>query len=114
MTTLSNSVHLIGHLGNDPEIKTFGNEHTKARFSLATDDYYRDNEGKRTKETQWHNIIAWGKTAEIAEKILTKGKEVAIQGKLVNRSWEDKDGAKHYITEVVANEIMALGKKIDS
>lgn len=111
MTTLRNSVHLIGHLGNDPEIKTFGNNRSMVRFSLATNDYYRDAEGKQTKETQWHNIIAWGKTAEIAEKILSKGRETAIQGKLVNRSWEDKDGVKHYMTEVVANEILAFGNK---
>ena len=111
MTTLRNSVNLIGRLGNDPEIKTFGNDRSMARFSLATDDYYRDSEGKQTKETQWHNIVAWGKTAEIAEKILAKGKEAAIQGKLVNRSWEDKDGTKRYITEVVVSEIMVFGKE---
>jgi len=110
MTTLRNSVHLIGRLGNDPEMKNFGNDRSMARFSLATDDYYRDSEGKQTKETQWHNIVAWGKTAEIAEKILSKGKEAAIHGKLVNRSWEDKEGTKHYITEVVVSEIMAFGK----
>lgn len=111
MTTLRNSVNLIGHLGNDPEIKTFGNDRSMARFSVATNDYYRDSEGKQTKETQWHNIVAWGKTAEIAEKILAKGKEAAIRGKLVNRSWEDKEGMKHYITEVVANEILVFGSE---
>jgi single-strand DNA-binding protein len=109
MTTLRNSVNLIGHLGNDPEMKTFGENRRMARFSLATNDYYTDSEGKRVTETQWHNIVAWGKTAEIAEKLLKKGKETAIQGKLVNRSWEDKEGSKHYITEVIASEILLFG-----
>jgi len=109
MTTLKNSVNLIGRLGNDPEMKTFGENRRMARFSLATNDYYNDSEGNRVTETQWHNIVAWGKTAEIAEKLLNKGKEAAIQGKLVNRSWEDKEGEKHYITEVVANEILIFG-----
>ncbi len=111
MTTLRNSVHLIGRLGNDPEMKTFGNDRSMARFSLATNDFYRDSEGKQVQETQWHNVVAWGKTADIAEKLLIKGRETAIQGKLVNRSWEDKDGVKHYITEVVANEIVVFGKE---
>lgn len=110
MTTLRNSVQLIGHLGNDPEMKTFGNDRSMARFSLATNEYYRDGNGKQTQETQWHNIVAWGKTAEIAEKLLSKGKEAAIQGKLISRSWEDKDGNKRFITEVVANEILVFGK----
>ena len=111
MTTLRNSVHLIGRLGNDPEMKTFGNNRNSARFSLATDDYYRDSEGKQVKETQWHNVVAWGKTADVVGKLLTKGRETAIQGKLVNRSWEDKDGNKHYITEVVAGEVVVFGKE---
>ncbi len=113
MTTLRNSVNLIGRLGNDPEMKTFGENRRMARFSLATNDYYNDSEGKRVTETQWHNIVAWGKTAEIAEKLLNKGKETAIQGKLVNRSYEDKEGNKHYITEVVAGEILVFGNGKD-
>jgi len=111
MTTLRNSVHLIGRLGTDPEMKTFGNDRSMARFSLATNDFYRDSEGKQVQETQWHNIVAWGKTADIAEKLLIKGRETAIQGKLVNRSWEDKEANKHYITEVVASEILVFGNK---
>jgi len=109
MTILRNSVNLIGHLGNDPEMKTFGENRRMARFSIATNDYYNDSEGKRVTETQWHNIVAWGKTAEIAEKLLNKGREAAIQGKLVNRSYDDKEGNKHYITEVIANEILVFG-----
>jgi len=109
MTTLRNSVNLIGRLGNDPEMKTFGENRRKARFSLATNEYYTDSEGKRVTETQWHNVIAWGKIAEIAEKLLSKGKETAIHGKLVSRSYDDKEGNKHYITEVLANEILVFG-----
>jgi single-strand DNA-binding protein len=109
MNSLRNSVTLIGRLGNDPEMRTLGDNRRVVHFSLATNDYYTDSEGKRVTETQWHNIVAWGKTAEIAEKLLKKGKECAIQGKLANRSWEDKEGNKHYITEVIANEIVVFG-----
>ncbi len=109
MNALRNSVNLIGRLGNDPEVKTVGDNRRLARFSIATNDYYNDSKGNRVTETQWHNIVAWGKTAEVAEKFLVKGKEVAIQGKLVTRTWEDKEGEKHYITEIIANEILALG-----
>jgi single-strand DNA-binding protein len=111
MTTLRNSVQLIGRLGNDPESTTYAENKTKVRFSLATSDYYNDKDGERQEETQWHNIVAFGKTAEIAEKYLDKGKEIAISGKLTSRSWDDKDGNTKYITEVIANEILMLGNK---
>jgi len=109
MTTLRNSVNLIGRLGNDPEMRTVGNDRRMARFSIATNDYYYDKKGARVEETIWHNVVAWGKTADVAEKILSKGREAAIQGKLVTRSYEDKDGNKQFITEVVANEILVFG-----
>ena len=111
MSTLRNSVQLIGRLGNDPEISTFGENKNKARFSIATSDSYVDKNGERVEETQWHNVIAWGAVAQIAEKYLKKGNETAILGKLTHREWVDKDNQKHYITEVVANEILLLGKK---
>ena len=111
MTTLRNSVNLIGRLGIDPETKTFGDNKSKVRFSLATSDFYKDKDGERQQETQWHNIVAWGKTGEIAEKYLKKGSEVAVSGKLTYRSWEDKEGHTNYITEIVANEIQMLGAK---
>ena len=111
MTTLKNSVTLIGRLGADPEMKTLSNDRKVAHFSLATDEYYRDKNGEMVKDTQWHNVTAWNGNAKIAEKFLTKGKEVAIHGKLNNRSWEDKDGNKHYITEVVTNEIVVFFKE---
>ncbi len=109
MTTLRNSVQLIGRLGIDPETKTFSDNNSKVRFSLATSEYYTNKEGERQEETQWHNVIAFGKTAEIAEKYLKKGKEIAIAGKLTYRSWDDKEGNKNYITEIIAHEIVMFG-----
>lgn len=109
MTSLRNRVQLIGKLGIDPDVKEI-NKSKKARFSLATNEvYYQD--GNRKEETQWHNVIAWGKTAELAEKYLRKGKEVAIDGKLTSRTYNDKDGNRKYITEIVANELVLLGSK---
>ena len=111
MKTLRNSVNLIGRLGNDPEIKSFGNDRTMARFSLATNDYFRDKNGETVKQTQWHNIVAWNGTAQVVSKLLSKGKEVALHGKLANRTWEDDKGNKHYMTEVVADEIVVFSSK---
>ena len=111
MTTLSNSVHLIGRLGMDPKTFEFDNGKMKTTFSLATSDYYKDAKGERVQETQWHNVVTWGKTAKVASDYLTKGKEIAMEGKLTNRSYEDKEGNKKYITEVVANQILILDKK---
>ena len=111
MTTLRNSVQLIGRLGNDPEAKTYGENKTRVRFSLATSEIRKDKEGERQEETQWHNVIAFGKTAEIAEKYLKKGKEIAVSGKITYSSWDDKDGNKKYTTEIIANEIKMLGSK---
>ena len=111
MTTLRNSVQLIGRLGIDSKTFEFDGGKMKTTFSMATSDFYNDKEGNRVEETQWHNIVAWGKTAKIAADYLSKGKEIALSGKLTNRSYEDKDGNKRYITEVVANEIVMLEKK---
>lgn len=82
-----------------------------ARFSMATNETYRNAKGEKVTETQWHTIVAWGKVAELAEKYLTKGSEVAIEGKLINRSYTDKEGVKKYITEVQLNELLLLGDK---
>lgn len=111
MTTLSNSVHLIGRLGGDPKSFEFENGNQKAQFSLATNDFYKNAKGERVEETQWHNIIAFGKTAKIVVDYLSKGKEIALEGKLTNRSYEDKDGNKKYISEIIANQILILDKK---
>ncbi len=110
MSNLRNKVQLIGRLGMDPEVKTFDNGQM-ARMSIATSDHYRNGKGEQVEETQWHNVVAWGKTAEIAEKYLRKGQEVVINGKLETRQYDDKDGNKRYITQVVCNELLMIGKK---
>ncbi|MDT0557975.1 single-stranded DNA-binding protein [Ichthyenterobacterium sp. W332] len=110
MNTLRNKVQLIGHLGKDPEIVNLESGKTLAKFSIATNESYKNAQGEKVENTYWHNVIAWGKTALIAEKFLVKGKEVAVEGKLTNRSWDDKDGNKRYTTEVVCNELLMLGK----
>jgi single-strand DNA-binding protein len=111
MYALKNKVQLIGNLGGKPEVKNTENGKKLATFSLATSESYRNANGEKITETQWHRIVAWGKVAEIAEKFLDKGKEVAIEGKLVNRSYTDKEGNKKYITEVQVNELLMLGAK---
>jgi len=110
MNTLRNKVQLIGNLGNDPEIINLESGKTLAKFSIATNEIYTNNKGEKITDTQWHNVVAWGKTAQIVEKYVTKGKEVAIEGKLTSRAYETKEGEKRYITEVVCNELMMLGK----
>jgi single-strand DNA-binding protein len=111
MNALRNRVQLIGHLGNNPELKTFDGGKTMAKFSIATSETYKKESGEKVTETQWHNIVAWNGTAKIVEKLLKKGCEAVIEGKLTSRTWDDKDGKKHYITEVVANEILLLKSK---
>jgi single-strand DNA-binding protein len=113
MYAISNKVNLIGHLGNAPEIKTFHTGKKMARFSMATNEIYKNANGEKVKETQWHTLVAWGKLADIAEKYLTKGREIAVEGKLVNRTYNDKEGNKKYTTEVQVNELMLLGSKKD-
>lgn len=110
MNALRNKVQLIGNLGNDPEIIVLDSGKKLAKFSVATNETYKNQEGERVTDTQWHTIVAWGKTAEIIENYVTKGKEVAIEGKLSHRSFEDKDGNKRYTTEVVCTELLMLGK----
>ncbi|MEM6865848.1 MAG: single-stranded DNA-binding protein [Bacteroidota bacterium] len=110
MNALKNKVQLIGNLGNDPEIIAMENGSKLAKFSMATNESYKNASGERVTETQWHNIVAWGKTAEIAENYLVKGKEIAIEGKLTSRSYETKDGDKRYITEIRCTELLMLGK----
>ncbi len=111
MNNLRNKVSLIGNLGTDPEVKVFDSGKKKVRMSLATSDSYKNTSGEKVEQTQWHNLILWGKVAEVAEKYLQKGSELAVEGKLTYRSYEDKDGEKKYITEIVVNELIMLGKK---
>ena len=107
--SLRNKVQLIGNVGQDPVITVLENDKKVARLSLATNETYRNKEGDKVTNTEWHNVTAWGKTADIIEKYVNKGKELAIEGKLTSRSYEDKEGNKRYVTEVVANEILLLG-----
>ena len=111
MNALKNKVQLIGNLGNAPEVRNTESGKKLARFSIATSETYRNAKGEKVKETQWHNVIAWGKVADIAEKYLAKGSEVAIEGKLMNNNYTDKDGNKKYVTEVQVNEVLMLGDK---
>jgi len=111
MSALRNKVLLIGHIGQTPEIKTFDEGKKRASFSIATNEFYTNKKGERVQDTQWHNMVAWGKTADIVENYVEKGKEVAVEGKLASRSYEDKEGQKRYVTEVIVSEVVLLGKK---
>ncbi len=110
MNALRNKVQLIGNVGNDPEIKIIEGGRKLAKFTIATNEIYYNDKNEKVTETQWHNVSAWGKVAEIIESFVTKGKEIALEGKLTHRSYDDKDGVKRYFTEVVANELLLLGK----
>lgn len=114
MSTLRNKVQLIGNVGNEPEITTLESGKKVAKFSIATNESYKDSKGEKVTSTQWHNIVAWGKIAEIVEKYVGKGKEVALEGKLTSHSYETKEGEKRYVTEVVVDEILLLGIKGDN
>ncbi len=107
---MKNSVQLIGHVGQEPEIKNLETGKKLANITIATNDVYFKENGDKVEKTEWHRVTAWGKTAEIIEKYVTKGKEVAVEGKLTHRSYDDKEGNKRYITEVVINEILLLSK----
>lgn len=110
MKALRNTVQLIGHVGQEPEIKTLDGGKKMANITIATNEVYYKENGDKVENTEWHRVVAWGKTAEIIEKYVVKGKEIAIEGKLTHRSYDDKNGEKRYITEVVANDVLLLGK----
>lgn len=109
MKSLRNSVQLIGRLGKDPEVKSFNNS-KKAAFTIATTDSYKNQKGEKIEDTQWHNIVIWGKLAGVAEKYLKKGQEIAVEGKLVHRAYET-NGEKRYITEINVNDLVMVGSK---
>jgi len=111
MNELKNKVQLIGNLGKAPEIKNTESGKKLARFSIATNETHYNAKGEKVVETQWHNLIAWGKVADVVEKYLSKGTEVAIEGKLMNNNFTDKDGNKKYYTEVQVHELLLLGGK---
>ena len=110
MNKLRNKVQLIGRLGQDPEIVNLESGKKLAKFSLAINENYKNANGEKVESTQWHTISAWGATATLIEKYLSKGQEVAIEGKLNNKKFEDKTGTTRYVTEIVANEIQMFGK----
>jgi single-strand DNA-binding protein len=111
MSTLKNSVRLVGNLGTDPEVKNFDNNRKLVKLNLATSESYKNDKGERVTDTQWHSIVIWGAQAKFAEDMLRKGDEVAIDGKLASRNYVDKDGNKRYVTEVVANEFLKMNSK---
>ena len=106
-----NKVILVGNLGKDPEVRHLEGGASVARFSLATNEYYKDKQGARVERTEWHNITAWRGLAEVAEKYLKKGQMVYVEGKLRTRQYQDKDNLTHYVTEIVADELTMLGGK---
>jgi single-strand DNA-binding protein len=109
MNTLRNSVKLIGRLGQDPEVKLLDNGSKVATFSLATSESFKSKDGSRQEQTQWHSIVVWGKLAVVCEKYLKKGKEIAIDGHLAYRTWDDKNGTKHYKSEIIASDLLFVG-----
>jgi single-strand DNA-binding protein len=111
MSTLRNKVQLIGNVGNDPEIKNLEGGKMIANLVIATNERYTNSNGEKVEQTEWHRLVAWGKTAEIIEKYVVKGKEIAVEGKLTHRSYDDKNGEKRFITEVVITELLLLGGK---
>ncbi|MFS4493894.1 single-stranded DNA-binding protein [Maribacter algarum] len=114
MSNLRNKVQLIGNVGNNPEMTVLESGKKVIRFSLATNENYKNAKGEKVLSTDWHNMVAWGKTAEIVEKYAVKGKQIAIEGKLTSRSYETKEGEKRYITEVIVSEVLLLGSKSEN
>lgn len=108
MSNLKNSVQLIGNLGQDPEIKNLSNGTLLAKLNIATNDSYKNAKGEKVTATEWHNCIAWGKTAELIQKMLKKGNQVIVRGKLTHSSVENEAGSKRYFTQVVVNEFVQM------
>ena len=111
MGTLRNHVQLIGNVGQEPTITNLESGRKVARFSLATNEFYKKDKGEKVQTTEWHTVVAWGKTAELIENYVTTGKELALSGKLKSRSYEDKEGVTRYVTEIEASEILLMGSK---
>ena len=110
MNAMKNTVQLIGNVGSDPEIKNLDGGRKLANLTIATNDSYKNDKGEKVEQTEWHRVTAWGATADLIEKYVTKGLQIGIEGKLTHRSYDDKNGEKRYITEVVVNELLLLGK----
>ncbi len=108
-----NKVILVGNLGKDPEVRTLENGAKVANFTLATSETYKNKDGQKVTQTEWHNIVLWRGLAEVAEKYLRKGNQVYIEGKIRLRSWDDKDGVKRYTTEILGDNMTMLGSRRD-
>ena len=104
-----NKVILVGHLGADPELRNTASGQAVCEFRIATSESWKDKNGQRQERTEWHRVVVWGKTAEICAKYLSKGRQAYIEGRIQTRSYEDKEGVKRYITEIVANDVQFLG-----
>ncbi len=111
MNNLRNRVTLIGRLGKEPEVRTFDGNKKMVRMTLATNDEHTDKQGQKVKSTQWHNLVVWGGLCDACEKYLTKGKEIAVEGKITYRFWDDKDGNKHNLTEINVTDLLMVGGK---
>ncbi len=105
---MKNKVQLIGNVGQDPEVKNLDGGKKVVTLNIATNDSYVNAKGEKVEQTEWHKAVAWGKVAEIIEKFVTKGKEIAIEGKLTHRSYDDQNGVKRFISEVLINEVLLL------
>jgi single-strand DNA-binding protein len=114
MSRSLNKVMIIGHLGRDPEMRYTPSGRPVTTFTVATSRSWNTVDGERHTETEWFNIVAWGNLAEICKQYLNKGQQVYIEGRLQTRKWDDKEGNRHYTTEVVAQEMMMLGERKDS
>ena len=106
-----NKVILLGNLGKDPEVRYLEGGIAVAKFSMATTESHKNKEGVKTEQTEWHNIVLWRGLAEVAEKYLKKGMSVYIEGKIRSRSWDDKEGKKHYITEIIGENMNMISRK---
>ena len=111
MNNLKNKVQLIGNVGQLPEVKTLENGKKVANLNLATNETYTNAKGEKITNTQWHMLVAWGKSAEIIENYVKKGDEIAIEGKIQYENYDDKEGNKRYLTKININDILMLGSK---
>ena len=111
MSNFRNQVQLIGNVGEDPKITLLDGDRKVANFPMATNEYYTNNQGEKVQNTDWHQVVAWGKTADILEKYTAKGSEIGVQGKIKTRSYTTEDGNQRYVTEIVADEVLLLGSK---
>ena len=108
-----NKVILVGHVGNDPDVRYLDSGTPVANFRMATSENYTNKNGEKVTQTEWHNIVLWRGLAEVVEKYVKKGMQIYIEGRLRTRSWDDKDGNKRYTTEIVGDNMQMLGKKSD-